>query len=106
MALKIKVLTPLAAQDVASGAPAKAAPIQNSRPQNSSEDVGSSDKVSLTTTSVRLQCLEHALTNPPAVDTQRVEAVAKSISDGTYEVNAGRLAGKLFGLEGVLHSKA
>lgn len=57
------------------------------------------DTVSLTGTAEQLRRLEESLASLPVVDGQRVEAVRQAITDGSYRVDAGRIADKLLAFE-------
>ena len=69
------------------------------KPNESSQ---SGDKVSLTNTAHQLTELTEQVKGLPVVDTQRVEAVRAAVQSGTYEIDAGRVADKLVGLEQAL----
>jgi negative regulator of flagellin synthesis FlgM len=60
------------------------------------------EKVTFTEQSTRFQQIEAALRDQPAVDQQRVEAIRAAIADGTYQVDSGRVAKALLGLENEL----
>ena len=62
------------------------------------------DKISLTDTLSRLQKLEQRLADLPVVDSQRVEALKKAIAEGSYKVDAERVAQELLALEGTLNT--
>ena len=63
-----------------------------------------SDTVTLTDTAARLRDLGNTLSALPVSDTQRVEEVKKAVEDGTYTVDAGRVAHKMIELEKLLNS--
>jgi len=74
-------------------------------PANSQQSNGrpsTADTVSLTETSSQLRSLENTLAELPVVDTQRVESIRQSIADGSYQVNAARVADQLINLERTL----
>lgn len=60
------------------------------------------DTVSLTDTAARLREMENTLAKLPVVDNQRVEAVRQAIADGTFEVDAERVARKMLAFEQAL----
>ena len=60
------------------------------------------DSVELTATVGRLQALEKSLETVPVVDAQRVDALRKSIADGSFRIDPERVATKLVQLEGTL----
>ncbi len=53
------------------------------------------DSVTLTESARQLQKLSEAVAAAPTVDAARVESVKRAIAQGTYEVNAERVADKL-----------
>jgi negative regulator of flagellin synthesis FlgM len=73
--------------------------------QSRAGEDASSDKVSLTAASLRLHSLEQGLTKSPAVDAERVEILRARIVDGTYSVDAERVASRLLDLEAALTGK-
>ncbi len=64
-----------------------------------------SDKISLTATATRLKALEAQLAKLPVVDNNRVGDVQRALANGTYSVNAERVAGKLIAFERQLAGK-
>ena len=72
--------------------------------QGESERPAAADKISLTDTFSRLQKLEQRLADLPVVDGQRVEALKKAIAEGSYKVDAERVAQELLALEGTLNT--
>ena len=62
------------------------------------------DTVSLSDNAVQLGKLNNSVVDAPVVDTQRVEQVKQAISNGTYEVDATKVADKLMQFESVLKS--
>jgi negative regulator of flagellin synthesis FlgM len=46
-----------------------------------------------------LQKLSEAVASAPVVDTQKVAAVKQAVQNGTYQVDAGRVADKLLQFE-------
>lgn len=57
------------------------------------------DTVSLTDTAARLREMGNTLAKLPVVDSQRVEAVRRAIAEGTFEVDAERIARKMLSFE-------
>ena len=57
------------------------------------------DTVTVTGEAARLQQLEQSITDSPAVDSKRVEALRQAIANGNYQPNAERIADKLAQLE-------
>ncbi len=72
--------------------------------QGESERPAAADTISLTDTLSRLQKLEQRLADLPVVDSQRVEALKKAIAEGSYKVDAERVAQELLALEGTLNT--
>ena len=63
------------------------------------------DTVSLSDNAVQLGKLDNTAISSPVVDTKRVEEVKQAIKDGTYEVDAEKIADKLIQFESVLEPK-
>jgi len=59
----------------------------------------SGDTVTLTDSARSLQKIEEAVARAPVVDAAKVAAVKQSVQSGTYQINAGRIAGKLLNFE-------
>ncbi len=57
------------------------------------------DHVTLTDSARSMQKIEEAVAKTPVVNTDKVAAVRQSISSGTYQIDAGRIAGKLLKYE-------
>lgn len=57
------------------------------------------DHVTLTGSARTMQKLADAVAGSPVVDAAKVAAVKQSIQNGTYQVNAGRVAAKLLQFE-------
>lgn len=53
------------------------------------------DTVELTDTASRLSQLSAEVNSAPGVDTAKVDAIRQRIADGSYEVDAGRIADAL-----------
>ncbi len=62
------------------------------------------DTISLSDNAVQLGKLNNSVVNAPVVDTQRVEQVKQAISDGSYKLDAERVADKLMQFESILKS--
>ena len=69
------------------------------------QTAGTGDQVSLTPTALRLHGAEQRLANQPVVDEARVEAIRQAIAEGSYQVNAERVAEKLLDLERTMDGK-
>jgi negative regulator of flagellin synthesis FlgM len=82
--------------------------VENPRNQDRTEarqpagTTGHSDQVSLTSQARQLREIGAQLAEQPVVDPQRVEAVRSAIDDGTFTVNAQRIADKMISLEQAL----
>lgn len=66
---------------------------------NTEAKTASTDTVSVTSEAERLLKLEDKLADLPVVDTARVQEIKASIADGSFEVNAERIASKLMQFE-------
>lgn len=76
--------------------------VQNKKTPTQQQETGKSstlDTVSLTDTAALLQKMETTIANASVVDTQRVEDIRKSIANGTFEINATRVAEKMLTFE-------
>lgn len=92
---------PKRAETEAPAAPRKqadAADVERSRPS-------AADAVSLTDIGTRLREVEKKLPELPVVDPQKVEEIRKALADGTYRVDAERVAAKLVQFEHLLDSR-
>jgi negative regulator of flagellin synthesis FlgM len=59
----------------------------------------SSDHVTLTDSARSLQKIEEAIAKAPVVDTAKVASIKQAVSDGTYQIDTGRIADKLLQFE-------
>ena len=57
------------------------------------------DQVTLTGSAITLQKLGEAVANAPVVNAQKVTTVKTSVQNGTYKVDAGRVADKMLQFE-------
>lgn len=64
------------------------------------------DTVSLSDNAVQLGKVENAVAATPVVDAQRVEELRQAISNGSYEVDAKKVADKLMQFESILKPEA
>lgn len=62
------------------------------------------DTVSISDNAAQLGKLGNTVDSTPVVDTQRVEQVKQAISNGTYEVDAEKIADKMMQFESILKS--
>ncbi|MBS0611931.1 MAG: flagellar biosynthesis anti-sigma factor FlgM [Proteobacteria bacterium] len=71
------------------------------RPTENAE-AGAADQVTLTQSARDLQQVATAVANAPVVDSNRVEMAKRAIDNGTYQVNAGKIADKILQFEKLL----
>jgi negative regulator of flagellin synthesis FlgM len=57
------------------------------------------DTVTLTDSARSLQKIEEAVAKAPVVNAEKVAAVKQAVNSGTYQIDAGRVAGKLLQFE-------
>lgn len=67
-----------------------------------SGDPAREDRVSITSTASALQQVEEQLAKLPDVDTQRVAAIKKAVENGSFEIDANRIAEKLIAFDTAL----
>ena len=82
--------------------PPAAQPSSSARPERGEDRAAagsSSDQLSLTSSAQLLKELGEAVSASPEVDRGRIEAIRQAIADGSYEVDARRVAEKLLKLE-------
>ena len=65
----------------------------------SSSSSSTADQVTLTGSAITLQKLGEAVANAPVVNAQKVATVKTSVQNGTYKVDAGRVADKMLQFE-------
>jgi len=63
------------------------------------------DTVSLTGTASQLRSLEQQLSSLPVVDIQRVDAVKREISNGTFEIDPPKIADKMIQIESAINQR-
>lgn len=85
-------------QSAAKGA-AKTLQPSDSAIQQSAKATLEQDSVNLTDSAMRIKSLEAQIARLPIVDTQKVEQVKNSLSNGTFEFNSERIAEKLISFE-------
>ena len=83
---------------------------QSAEQQPAKTETGQSstaDTISLSDNAVQLGKLDNAAVaiSAPVVDTQRVEQIKQAIQNGSYEVNAEKIADKLSQFESILKSE-
>jgi negative regulator of flagellin synthesis FlgM len=57
------------------------------------------DQVTLTDSARSMQRIEESVAKAPVVDAAKVAAVKQAVTAGTYQIDAGRVAGKLLQFE-------
>ncbi|WP_198264045.1 flagellar biosynthesis anti-sigma factor FlgM [sulfur-oxidizing endosymbiont of Gigantopelta aegis] len=57
------------------------------------------DSVNLTDSTQRIKSLEAQIAQLPIIDTQKVETIKNSLSNGSFEFNSARIAEKLINFE-------
>ncbi len=75
---------------------------QQTATEKSSSSPAATDSVQLTQSGKQLSELANRLDKIPSVDSERVEAIKKAIADGSYEIDAERIASKLTNFESLL----
>lgn len=80
------------------GAKESARPERNEG-ERSAGTPSTSDQLSLTSSAQLLKELSEAVEFSTGMDRDRIEAIRKALEDGTYEVDAARIADKLLKLE-------
>ena len=82
--------------------PRPAAEQQSTKPETGKSSTA--DTVSLSENAVQLGKIDNTAVAAPVVDTQRVEQIKQAISDGTYKIDAEKVADKLMQFESILKS--
>jgi len=72
--------------------------------QNNATNV-SADTVNLTGTASKLRGLEQQLTELPVVDGQRVDAIKREIANGSYKIDAAKVADKMIEFESTISER-
>lgn len=106
MAIEINNNIPLAtSHGVDSGNRSQATADQSDQPKaaETSNSVSSTDQVSLTHTAQTLRELAEIVAKESVVDTDKVNAIKQALADGTFEVDAERIAAKLAEMEKALN---
>jgi len=80
-----------------SGAVAGKSPGDASATAASTSQTG--DQVTLTNSARSLQKIEQAVAQAPVVNTAKVAAIKQAVNNGTYQVNAASVAGKILQFE-------
>ncbi len=79
-------------------------PVEQSPAKPETGQSSTADTISLSDNAVQLGKIDNSVAAAPVVDTQRVEQVKQAISNGTFEVNAEKVADKLMQFESILTS--
>ncbi|MEV8522101.1 flagellar biosynthesis anti-sigma factor FlgM [Dyella marensis] len=79
-------------------------PAQASQPATETAPAAQADDSVKLTDSARA-LTEAAGDKAPAIDTKRVEQIRQALADGSYRVDAGKIADRLVSLEGQLSGK-
>ena len=73
------------------------------KPQGEASGAGAAsqtgDTLTLTNSARSLQKIEEAVAKAPVVNAQKVAAVKQAVNSGSYQINSGRIAGKLLNFE-------
>lgn len=75
---------------------------ENKAAESQGNPASSRDTVSLTPQAQQLRDLENRIAELPEVDSGRVNSIKDAIADGSYEIDANRIAEKLMQFEGAL----
>lgn len=84
------------------GSSSSAAVVDKSQTESSSsaaKTTHAADQVTLTSNARTLQKVEDRIAKAPTVDTAKVAQVKQAVSDGSYQVDSGRVADKLLQFE-------
>ena len=87
-------------------------PIGRATDQSPTRSLGSThtpvtdDTVTLTDTAIKLRELSRRVAAEPLADTPRLDRIRQQLTDGTYEVNAARIADRLLLLDRGLSTQA
>lgn len=76
---------------------------QSTKPESGKSSTA--DTVSISDNAVQLGKIDNTAVSAPVVDTQRVEQVKQAIGNGTYEVDAKKVADKLMQFESILKAE-
>jgi negative regulator of flagellin synthesis FlgM len=80
-----------------SGAVADKSQAEGSAAPASTSQTG--DHVTLTNSARSMQKIEQAVAQAPVVNTAKVASIKQAVNNGTYQVDAGRVAGKILQFE-------
>jgi len=71
----------------------------SSAASGSTSSTTGSDKLSLTSEATQLRALEDEINALPAIDTQRVQEVQRSLATGSFQIDPARVADKMLQFE-------
>ena len=77
-------------------------PVEQQPEKSETGKSSTADTVSISDNATQLGKLNNSIDTAPVVDAQRVEQVKQAISNGTYEVDAAKVADKLMQFESIL----
>ena len=97
MPLEINTLNPNQAKVLDSRSSAKRA--DKGGGESDSPRAAGSETVSLTGTAAKLQQIASQMAGLPQVDSDRVEAIKQAVNEGSYQVDAERVARKMIDFE-------
>lgn len=100
-------IPPATSQGVDSGNRSQATENQSNKAgtAETSSSAKSVDQVSLTHTAQTLRELAETVAKESVVDTDKVNAIKQALADGSFEVDAERIAGKLAEMEKALNDR-
>lgn len=101
MAIEINNITPTKAQRSTDDTKLSQSSDQPSAQQETGKS-SATDTVSLSDNAVQLGKVELSVATAPVIDTQRVEQLKQAIANGSYEVDAEKVADKLMQIESLL----
>ncbi len=80
-------------------------PVEQQPAKSETGPSSTADTVSLSDNAVQLGKIDNTVIAAPVVDTQRVEQIKQAIENGSYEVDAKKIADKLTQFESILTSE-
>ncbi len=79
-------------------------PVEKQQVNAEASKSATADTVSLSDNAVQLGKIDNSVIAAPVVDVQRVEQVKQAINDGSFKVDAEKVADKLMQFESILKS--
>ncbi|WNL47239.1 flagellar biosynthesis anti-sigma factor FlgM [Dyella sp. BiH032] len=83
----------------------QSAPAQQNQPATETAPAAKADDSVKLTDSARALAAAAQGDQAPAIDTKRVEQIRQALADGSYRVDAGKIADRLLSLEGQISGK-